>query len=311
MNVDILYLEITNQCNFLCKHCQNSSGILAEEIIDVNDFEYILSFFLERGLETLNITGGEPTVHPDFPYILECAAQKNIKVNLLTNGYYVDRYMELIYKYRRNVFVQISLDGYDRESFYKIRNNYKFNSIIKNIRLLKERGIDVRIKSTLTKDNMDFYKKYIDLAVSLDCPIKFNFLNPVGRGKSLNQLCLGYEDIVLFDKSVMDPEERKCIPTIDEFFPPKCSVLNYSESIKVIKITSAGYVYPCIGFREEWLSLGNYRKDTLESILKNIEKLKKGIVNKISEKECLNCEGLDNCHKTCVLSCDYFEVVCS
>lgn len=309
MKVSILYLEITNQCNFLCKHCQNNSSINDNSIISFNDVDEIVSYLSKYDLETINITGGEPTVHPDFTNILERLSEYDIKINILSNGYFIDRYINIIKKHRHKIFVQISLDGYDRDSFYKIRNNYKFNTILENITLLKNNGIDVHIKTTLTTDNLQEYKRFIDLSKELGCKLKFNYLNPVGRGKNINDLCLTYQDILEFDRDVTEPEERLSIQTIDEFFPKHCSVLESDSEIKVLKINSKGEIFPCIGFRKAEFSLGNYKKEGLFHLFENIKSLRSYISTMIASQDCDQCGCNDLCTKRCVLVCEYMKGV--
>lgn len=309
MKVDILYLEITNQCNFMCKHCQNNSSYNSNCIIEFQEINNIVLYMIKHGLKTINITGGEPTIHPDFAKILISLVQYDIKINVLTNGYFIDRYIEIIKKYKQKIFVQVSLDGYDRDSFYKIRNNYKFNSIIDNIILLKKNGIDVHIKSTLDKDNIAEFKKYVALSQKLKCKIRFNYLNPVGRGKKIKDVCLDYQDIIEFDKSIKDPNERRMIQTINNFFPNKCSVINYKDQIKVVKITSEGEIFPCIGFRDKKFSLGNYKKDGLINMFENMEVLRKSIIDMIKNENCENCRCSEFCKKNCILVCEYMMEV--
>lgn len=65
--VTTLQLNIGLRCNLACHHCHVESGPKRTERIERRGIERILEL-LERnpGVETLDITGGAPELHPDF-----------------------------------------------------------------------------------------------------------------------------------------------------------------------------------------------------------------------------------------------------
>ncbi len=310
IRVKNLYLEITNKCNFLCKHCQNNSTSISSPEFSIEKILEIVESCINRGLKNINITGGEPTIYKNFRKLIEELASKNITINILSNGYLIDRYMELFKKYKAKIYVQISLDGYDMNSFYAVRNNYKFNSIINNIKQLKESDIQVHLKTTLTKSNIKQYDKFINISKELGCPIKFNFLNPVGRGKEMTEECLKYHEMILFNNEVKEKKLETIIPTLDKFFVEKCSLLDETSCVNVIKITSDGEVFPCIGFRDKRFSMGNVNEKSLDEIFSALSELQEKIKTKLSTNEqCDNCMCKNECKKQCVLLCDYMREV--
>jgi radical SAM protein with 4Fe4S-binding SPASM domain len=84
----IIYLEITNACNFTCDYCpidrQTRKKVMmptafAENIIDQiadNDLTEFLTFHLM----------GEPYLHKDLAHLTQYAEERGLKVRLLTNG---------------------------------------------------------------------------------------------------------------------------------------------------------------------------------------------------------------------------------
>ena len=59
----------------------------------------------------ITLTGGEPTMHPDFKSILEFSSYLFDKVCLTTNGSFDKETAMFLEEYmHRNLFVQISLD---------------------------------------------------------------------------------------------------------------------------------------------------------------------------------------------------------
>lgn len=74
-------------CNFRCPYCHNASLVTGEcnESMDV----YELTEFLDKRRHLLDgvvVTGGEPTVNPELPQLLEKIKEKDYLVKLDTNG---------------------------------------------------------------------------------------------------------------------------------------------------------------------------------------------------------------------------------
>lgn len=74
-------------CNFRCPFCHNSELIPGGEPIMTQ--EELLAFLEKRKglLDGVCITGGEPTLHPDLPQLLEAIKGMGYAVKLDTNGY--------------------------------------------------------------------------------------------------------------------------------------------------------------------------------------------------------------------------------
>ena len=86
------YLQITTKCNMACEHCCfNCGGDQPYEHMSMATLKKAFKFMyaLAPG-DTINIGGGEPTVHPDFwnmfGAIMEFAAKSEARVFMVTNG---------------------------------------------------------------------------------------------------------------------------------------------------------------------------------------------------------------------------------
>ena len=53
------FIEITNKCNLLCKHCFNSSGSVKNKEIALKTLEDIIDKIIDKGVDVITITGGE------------------------------------------------------------------------------------------------------------------------------------------------------------------------------------------------------------------------------------------------------------
>jgi len=91
----VIFLPI---CNFRCPFCYNVALVLTPDELPTIPFEKIESY-LERhkgAIEGVVITGGEPTLHKDLPYLCKRLKNLGFKVKLDTNGTSPSMIKELI-----------------------------------------------------------------------------------------------------------------------------------------------------------------------------------------------------------------------
>lgn len=101
-----LELQITNKCNFRCKHC--FLGERAPLELSINQIRALLKEFeVMQGLRVL-ITGGEPLLHGQFKEINESLSDFLIRKILFTNGSLLNK--NVLKRLNVNE-IQISIDG--------------------------------------------------------------------------------------------------------------------------------------------------------------------------------------------------------
>jgi len=84
--IDTLWLNITRRCNQACTHCHvdASPDNTLEMSRDVLD--RCLDILAEYdSIETVDMTGGAPELHPDFDYLVEAAAMVNKRIRVRHN----------------------------------------------------------------------------------------------------------------------------------------------------------------------------------------------------------------------------------
>lgn len=80
--------HITSRCNYTCKFCFSRDRGL--EIHDICRARTILGTLKERGIEKINLAGGEPLLHPLFFDILHLAKDIGFVTSIVTNGSLLD-----------------------------------------------------------------------------------------------------------------------------------------------------------------------------------------------------------------------------
>ena len=116
-----MLVEITQSCNLTCPTCYAGSSPQNKSFMSVADFTEMIDGLLEKGkggADLMQLSGGEPTIHPDFFEILEIALDKGIRqVYVNTNGIKLaqDEFAERLASYGSRVSVYLQFDGF-RES---------------------------------------------------------------------------------------------------------------------------------------------------------------------------------------------------
>jgi len=76
-------VEITQRCNGRCPYCDQPKS---DRDMPVAQFAALLDELVETGVEAVALGGGEPTVHPALPTLLELARQRGLRAGLTTNA---------------------------------------------------------------------------------------------------------------------------------------------------------------------------------------------------------------------------------
>ena len=116
-------IEITDHCNLDCPICIVDNQY--SNHMSVEDFRGIVDLLIraEGTLETITLSGGEPTVHPQFFELVDIGSRPEIgRVSVVTNGILLARSREFAQKVKeRRLYVILQLDGFTDEIQRTIR----------------------------------------------------------------------------------------------------------------------------------------------------------------------------------------------
>jgi len=79
-----LLLEVTGRCNLACRACYKPRSELLRSLPEIEaDLDTALRL---RRVQTVSLSGGEPTLHPQLPAIVALVHRRGLRCSLLTNG---------------------------------------------------------------------------------------------------------------------------------------------------------------------------------------------------------------------------------
>jgi cyclic pyranopterin phosphate synthase len=85
-----LRVSITDRCNFRCRYCMPTEGMVwqpRDEILTFEEIERVVRVAVQRfGVRSVRLTGGEPTVRAHLPVLIARLAALGVDLALTTNG---------------------------------------------------------------------------------------------------------------------------------------------------------------------------------------------------------------------------------
>jgi MoaA/NifB/PqqE/SkfB family radical SAM enzyme len=91
-SVHLANLVITEVCNLSCPYCFASDHMAHAKanasrlFISIKDFEEHLDYLDRSGIDQIRLIGGEPTLHPQFPELIQRAMSRNKQIVIFSHG---------------------------------------------------------------------------------------------------------------------------------------------------------------------------------------------------------------------------------
>jgi SynChlorMet cassette radical SAM/SPASM protein ScmF len=317
VNLTELYVYLSTGCNCSCRHCwivDDARG--SDEFLDVDVADAVFSQAQPLGLQRVKWTGGEPTIHPQFPELLLLQKKHGLQGRVETNGLEVTEELARLMKDCGVTHVSVSLDGAlpaTHDSIRGVRGAHE--RVLLALAALKAVSVPTQIIMTLMAENRGEVDALIELAQRAEVgSVKLNLLQPMLRGETLSQLGGGVplDDLL----SLRDHLEHDCSPRysfpifldlpvafrplhliFDEGPGGRCSILN------VLGLLPDGSYALCgIGRHVPELVFGQAATDDLARVWNShpvLEDLRSGIATRL-EGICGRCLLNRYCLGSCV-----------
>jgi molybdenum cofactor biosynthesis enzyme MoaA len=162
---EIIFLRasVANQCNLSCVYCPKASGMenhvparLRGRRLTSSEYCANLDHIAGAGvIRGISFTGGEPTLNPDLSGLVAHARRRFDRVELTTNGRFLDRHIGQL---AGNLdVVKVSLDAVDRDLSLQIMRGQRadHDRATNAIRLCLEAGLTVGVNVVAMKRNLD------------------------------------------------------------------------------------------------------------------------------------------------------------
>lgn len=212
--LNLLILSITKKCPLECEHCFEWSIMHLPEVLGLEDLKNIIKNYQEKGLGTLEISGGEPLNRFNDLIELIQFACGSTEVWVLTSGFGLTLKKAHAFKVAGLTGITISLDHFDETKHNSFRGNDKsFSWVMQAIENATKVGLITCLSICVTRSftSKENLLKYTELAKSLGvCFVQI--LEPKATGNYANK------DVLLSEEQISVIEEFHYMVNSEEKF---------------------------------------------------------------------------------------------
>ncbi|UCE70620.1 MAG: GTP 3',8-cyclase MoaA [Flavobacteriaceae bacterium] len=170
--INYVRLAVTDRCNLRCNYCMPEEGITfakRDQLMSIDEMKRLADILVNRGVDKIRITGGEPFVRKDLMKLLEYLSgleglrEISITTNATLIGPHIDRLEELgIHS------INVSMDAIRPETFARITRRDHFKTVRENLMRLIDSKMEVRVNFLVLEGQnlddiypmMDFQRQY-------------------------------------------------------------------------------------------------------------------------------------------------------
>jgi uncharacterized radical SAM superfamily Fe-S cluster-containing enzyme len=219
-------IEICDACNLDCPICYASSGTHRTTYRTLAEIETMLDCVVSNELQPdiVQISGGEPTLHPDFFAILDSAKRRPIRHLMVnTNGIRIaqdDAFAERLATYMPNFELYLQFDSLERDPLLQLRGADLRSIRHKALEKLNRLGVSTTLVVTVARGvNDEELGPIIDFALQQPCVrgVTFQPVQQAGRLRNydpaVNRLTLTeVRRRILAQTTVFKPEDLIPVP---------------------------------------------------------------------------------------------------
>lgn len=257
-------IEITDRCNLTCPTCYAMSGPHYGRHRTLAEVEQMLDTIVrsEGAPDVVQISGGEPTIHPDFFAILDMARSRPIKHLMVnTNGVRIaqdEGFAERLATYMPDFEIYLQFDSFKPEVLEALRGRDLSDIRMRALEKLNELNLSTTLVVTMQKGmNDDETGKIIDFALGQRCVrgVTFQPVQIAGRfdhEPEKNRLTLTeVRQNILSQTDVFNPHDIIPVPC-----NPDALAMGYALKLN-------GQVFPLTRYLDPALLLDNTSRNTI------------------------------------------------
>lgn len=264
--IDYIRISVTDRCNLRCVYCMPEKGIEFvphESILTYEEILRLCKCFVKLGIHKVKLTGGEPLVRKNLPYLIN-----NIKaiegidnITLTTNGILLAEQMESLANAGIDA-INVSLDTLNPKQFAKLTRFEQLDQVKAGLReALQYENVVLKINCVSLKENNneEDLLSMVSLAKDNLLHVRFIEMMPIGLGKEMKSYT---EDEI---KQIIESKFGTLIPCNEllgngpshyykiEGFKGKIGFISaishqFCSSCNRIRLTSEGYLKNCLQY---------------------------------------------------------------
>lgn len=265
-----VFVELTPQCNLLCRHCFNGSHAEVEvnHLITTAEVKDLIDQAHEMGVWQFDLTGGEVFLRDDLFEILAYLNQKGMLVKLFTNLTMLNE--ADIPRLRECNLSRIvtSLDGYSTEVHDGFRGvKGSLEKTVRNIQRLQEQGFDLNVNVMVGDHNFHEIDQLMDF-LRFDLKVSYmpDVIMPIGRGSEIHD-AESYASYLGYLNSLKNSETRCDVRNMGEYTVARQTPCGVGDHFIFITYEGSFNLCQSLSYRQNSeFSFGNLRNDRLRDV---------------------------------------------
>lgn len=160
------YMVFGYACNQKCICCPCEKDQRLKKVIEIKELQKEIDRMVEIGVTDVTVSGGEPTVYPNFFEVITYLVNKDLNIHILSNS---EKFANIEFAKKfvettrgKNVTVTTTFHSY-KELEHEKQNGSKgsFNRSLNGLKFLDENNIQVSLKQCITSYNYKDLKNFI------------------------------------------------------------------------------------------------------------------------------------------------------
>jgi cyclic pyranopterin phosphate synthase len=153
-----LRISVTDRCNFRCVYCmpkeafgRDHAFLERRELLTFEEITRVARIFVDRGVQKIRITGGEPLVRRDLERLIEQLSGLGVDLTLTTNGSLLPQKAQLLADagLRR---ITVSLDSLDDGQFRALNDvDFPVDRVLEGIEAARAAGLPVKVNAVIKR----------------------------------------------------------------------------------------------------------------------------------------------------------------
>jgi uncharacterized radical SAM superfamily Fe-S cluster-containing enzyme len=246
-------IEITDRCNLTCPTCYAMSSPHYGRHRSLEEIERMIDIIVENEgtPDVVQISGGEPTIHPEFFEVLDLAKRKPIRHLMVnTNGIRIandEGFAERLASYMPDFEIYLQFDSFRPSVLKHLRGKNLLEVRMNALEKLNKLNLSTTLVVTLQKDlNDDEIGEIIEFALKQRCVrgVTFQPVQVAGRlenfDPSADRITMtGIRQKILDQSDIFKPEDLVPVPC-----NPDALVMGYALKLAGEVIPLTRYVDP-------------------------------------------------------------------
>lgn len=300
-NCNLVVWLITGKCDLKCRHCYASRFNGLNELSTEDAIKVIKGLF-EINANHISFTGGEPTLRKDLPILISEAYDYGFELSIVTNALTLSSNLMRLFA-RKDVEVQVSIDGATKDTFTKVRGPY-FELLLEKLKRLKAFGANIRPIMTINTFNYNEAVDYVKLCFDMGAVgAALIPLIPIGRAdiSILPTPSMVKNAITAVDQIAEELKfdvEVWCAPYLSAIVKTKRTIIYPCMIKEALDIAPDGSVMICDSLNIKVCNIRDGVKEAWDRCLEH-ELVKKLSFPKLLNNICKDCKYLDICIGGC------------